>query len=146
MPPYPGLKLTEILSNKITVSTLEYYEDPTQKTNGHAKQIDYEMWAYPDGIKIYNNRLQILNDSEPEYSFFEADDLLTSNVSKSKPPEYIYSFVLTDYDLNRTYCTCIIWNVRYATRRKDTTSKTTGRNCIATSRQVKPSVRDLVTT
>ena len=76
---YLGLKLTEVLSNKISVTTLEYYEDPTIKSNDHAKQIDYEMWAYPDGIKIYNNRLQILNDSEPEFSFFEAGDLLTSD-------------------------------------------------------------------
>lgn len=27
------------------------------------------MWAYPDGIKIYNNRLEVINDKEPEHSF-----------------------------------------------------------------------------
>ena len=25
-----------------------------------------EMWAYPDGIKIYDNHLNIVNDSQPE--------------------------------------------------------------------------------
>ena len=28
-------------------------------------EVDFEMWAYPDGIKIYNSNLQILNDSQP---------------------------------------------------------------------------------
>lgn len=70
------------------------------------------MWAYPDGIKIYDNHLHILNDSEPEFTFFENSDILVSETSSTKfPPEYLYSFVLTDYSLNRTYCTCLVWNV-----------------------------------
>lgn len=39
------------------------YENPEQVSDGRAKQIDFEMWAYPDGIKVYNNHLQIINDS-----------------------------------------------------------------------------------
>lgn len=29
------------------------------------------MWAFPDGIKIYDNRLKIINDPEPQDSFGE---------------------------------------------------------------------------
>lgn len=36
------------------------------------------MWAYPDGIKIYDNYLHILNDSEPEFTFFEPEDMIVN--------------------------------------------------------------------
>jgi hypothetical protein len=29
------------------------------------------MWAFPDGIKIYDHNLQVVNDEQPEYSFGE---------------------------------------------------------------------------
>ena len=34
------------------------------------------MWAYPDGIQIYNEHYEILNDPEPEYSFTQPTDIL----------------------------------------------------------------------
>ena len=43
--------LSQIIENKIEVSALEYYQ--IVKDEG-PPPIDYEMWAYPDGIKIMN--------------------------------------------------------------------------------------------
>ena len=30
---------------------------------------NFEMWAYPDGIKIYDHHLHVINDNHPEESF-----------------------------------------------------------------------------
>ena len=69
------------------------------------------MWAYPDGIKIYDHLSQIINDPEPDFSFNMIPNAKGDRLPGSSPPDYIYSFVLTDYELNRTYCTCLSWNV-----------------------------------
>ena len=58
--------LSEIIENKIKVSALEYYQ--IGKDEG-PPPIDYEMWAYPDGIKITNEHFQIINDKSPEFTF-----------------------------------------------------------------------------
>lgn len=34
-----------------------------------------------------------------------------SNEDTNEPLDTFYSFVLTDYELNRTYCTCLVFNV-----------------------------------
>lgn len=56
------LKLSEVLSNKITVSTLEVFSNPLTHDKEYIEKISFEMWVYPDGIKIYNDHYQILND------------------------------------------------------------------------------------
>jgi hypothetical protein len=53
-----ALCLSEVKSNKVKVGLIS--EIPTNKNN-----IDYEMWAYPDGIKIYNHQHEIINDFQP---------------------------------------------------------------------------------
>lgn len=79
------------------------------------------MWAYPDGIKIYDNRLKIINDSQPEQSFGDqqkiaiySTEIIQGNVME-RPDDYIYSFVHTDYSLNRKYFTALCWHVPIST-------------------------------
>lgn len=77
------------------------------------------MWAYPDGIKIYDHNLTVINDHEPENSFGKDHILnLSSSEKKSQPSDYFYSFVHTDYSLNRTYFTAICWHVHLSGDRK----------------------------
>lgn len=69
------------------------------------------------GIKIYDSNYQIINDPEPEFSFtgnnvINLQKVLKINDEDNKEPlDTFYSFVLTDYELNRTYCTCLVFNV-----------------------------------
>ena len=72
------------------------------------------QWCYPDGIKIYNENMKILNDKDPEFSF--STSALDELAEKSIPVDEIgqldllYSFVFTDIDLKRRYCTCLTFH------------------------------------
>lgn len=70
------MKLSQVLENKIPVSALEFYSGPESPDHEHMHKVDLEMWAFPDGIKIYDEHHVVLNDEEPEYSFFSRQDLL----------------------------------------------------------------------
>ena len=71
------------------------------------------MWAFPDGIKIYDHNLQIINDKEPEFSFGEAQRVSSpGDENNEKPADFTYSFVHTDYSLNRTFFSALCFHVR----------------------------------
>ena len=79
------------------------------------------MWAYPDGLKIYDNRFKVINDTEPEYSFGEHHKVGVFGDKNSRsegPQDYVYSFVHTDYGLNRTYYSALCWHVPQSINRK----------------------------
>jgi|JI6StandDraft_1071083.scaffolds.fasta_scaffold15735_2 hypothetical protein len=76
--------------------------------------IGLRQWCYPDGIKIYDENMHILNDNSPEFSFVSS--ALEELGDRSQQPDeisrrdLIYSFVLTDND-RRRYCTCLTFHV-----------------------------------
>ena len=70
------------------------------------------MWAYPDGIKVYDHRLNIINDNQPEESFGKEHWIkvcIEAN-TRDKPMDFSYSFVHTDYSLNRIYFSSLCWH------------------------------------
>lgn len=60
--------MDDIIANEIQVGVLQHYVKGEIVVNEGDNEF-YEMWAYPDGIKIYDNRLKIINDPQPEESF-----------------------------------------------------------------------------
>lgn len=82
---------------------------------------EFEMWAYPDGIKVYDHNLNVINDSEPDFSFGESHAVGLGGETDDQPPNYIYSFVHTDYSLNRTYFSALCWHVPFEPLRKGAT-------------------------
>jgi hypothetical protein len=82
------------------------------------------MWAYPDGIKIFDQHLRVVNDDEPEYSFGKEHEVrVTVDMGiNEQPADLIYSFVHTDYSLDRTYYTALLWHVLPRSPRNQNTS------------------------
>jgi hypothetical protein len=118
--------MEDISDNRIQVGVLQHYVNG-QIVAGEGENEFYEMWAYPDGIKIYDNRLKIINDPEPEESFGKehkisvySSEIIQGHVTE-RPNDFIYSFVHTDYGLNRTYFTALCWHVSVAPPRKRNT-------------------------
>lgn len=66
------------------------------------------MWAFPDGLKVYDHCFQVINDLQPEFSFGEVHSV---GLGGEQPCNYIYNFVHTDYSLNRTYFSALCWHV-----------------------------------
>jgi hypothetical protein len=53
--------MDDIITNHFQVGVLQHYVKGEIVFNEGDHEF-YEMWAYPDGIKIYDNRLKIIND------------------------------------------------------------------------------------
>lgn len=104
------------MGNRVQVGVLQHYRqrEIIVEEGGNEK---YEMWAYPDGIKIYDNRLKVINDPEPEESFgpehkvsVYSTEIIQGHVTE-RPGDFLYSFVHTNYGLDRTYFTALCWHV-----------------------------------
>lgn len=104
------------MGNRVQVGVLQHYRQREIIAEEGANE-KYEMWAYPDGIKIYDNRLKVINDPEPEESFgpehkvsVYSSELIQGHVTE-RPDDFLYSFVHTNYGLDRTYFTALCWHV-----------------------------------
>ena len=115
------------------VGVLQHYRqrDIIVEEGGNEK---YEMWAYPDGIKIYDNRLKVINDPEPEESFGSehkvsvySTEIIQGHVTE-RPDDFLYSFVHTNYGLDRTYFTALCWHVNTRSPRRRNTAPSARRN------------------
>lgn len=72
------------------------------------------QFLFPDGLKIYDDKLNVMNDPNP-LDTFKLETQFCKQYAKINPihsKDLIFHFVTTDGDSTKRYCTALIFHVK----------------------------------